>query len=97
VEAVVKDLQALSSALVKVSTGDLAATVDADCAAVGEVPPGALAPIAKAIGRMATGVQESVSGFGALTNVPCERLCYVGSDTFAEGRASGATIGKLAG
>jgi len=96
-EAISADLQALSAALLKVSTGDLAAVAASTNPPRGEPTPGALAPLAEALDRLAVGVQESVAGFSALTNVPCERLCYVGSDTYAEGRASGETIGRLAG
>jgi methyl-accepting chemotaxis protein len=39
-------------------------------------------------------LQQSAAEFNNLTEVPCYRLCYVGADSFLEGRACGEAMGK---
>jgi hypothetical protein len=82
-EAVLQDLENLSRALVKVSTGDLAAGVSASSESIGAVPSGDLTPMADLFDRLGNAVRDSIRGFSALTNVPCKRLCYVGSDSYS--------------
>ncbi len=91
------DLEGLSQALVKVSTGDLAASVSVQAPPALVVQRGDIFPIAQLFNRLGTAILESVNGFSALTDPPCQRLCYVGSDSFAEGKMNGDIIGKLTG
>ena len=40
---------------------------------------------------------ESIKDFNTVTDKPCRRLCYVGSDPFLEGQACGEAMGKFLG
>ncbi len=37
------------------------------------------------LNQVIVSLQQTSNGFNELTDVPCERLCYVGADSFAEG------------
>ncbi|RPJ87329.1 MAG: hypothetical protein EHM18_01670 [Acidobacteria bacterium] len=39
-------------------------------------------------------LQETASEFNAVTEMPCHRFCYVGADSFLEGRACGEAMGE---
>ena len=42
-------------------------------------------------------IRESIEAFNGITNEPCLRLCYVGSDSYAEGQTVGNIIGHSLG
>jgi methyl-accepting chemotaxis protein len=42
-------------------------------------------------------VNESIQEFNLVTDFPCLRICYVGADSFLEGRKSGTVMGRLLG
>jgi methyl-accepting chemotaxis protein len=93
----IKDgLDGLSSSLAKLSTGNLATRIAADSLA--SIPvngdPGSMARLAFSIAEL---LRESIDAFNGITNEPCMRLCYVGSDSYAEGQAVGEALGRLLG
>jgi methyl-accepting chemotaxis protein len=100
---VAEGLETLASSLTKLSTGNLAAKASP----ASELPPavpegmasagGELASIARFSSGMASLVGECIESFNGITDEPCLRLCYVGSDSYAEGEAIGAAIGHLLG
>ncbi len=96
-EEIAKNLEALSQVLIRVSTGDLATSMTMQKTPLGKIPEGDLYEIAELFVRLETSISESVNSFGTLTDPPCRRLCYVGSDSFAEGKMNGEIIGTLTG
>jgi methyl-accepting chemotaxis protein len=40
-------------------------------------------------------VKESIQEFNNITNIPCQRICYVGADSFREGEKCGEAMGKI--
>jgi methyl-accepting chemotaxis protein len=90
-------LDNLSSGLVKLSTGDLAARVEPPAPAGAVKGLGVSAPIAAMLSEISSLVADSIEGFDAVTDEPAQRLFYVGSNSFEEGRAIGAAIGRILG
>lgn len=90
-------LDSLSSGLVKLSTGDLAARVEPPAPTGLGKGVGISAPIASMLSGISSLVADSIAGFDAVTDEPARRLFYVGSNSFEEGRAIGAAVGRLLG
>ena len=91
----IKDgLAGLSSNLAKLTTGDLKAEAPA-------VSPSAIAihghlgKVARLAASSAELLRESIEAFNGITSEPCRRLCYVGSDSYAEGRIAGEALGRI--
>lgn len=40
-------------------------------------------------------LRESIAVLYGIENGPCRRLCYIGSDSFAEGRVAGEALGRV--
>jgi methyl-accepting chemotaxis protein len=87
-------LERLSSGLVKLSTGDLAARVEPPASGKAETRAGPLGSIATSLSEMAARVADGIDSFNAVTDEPCLRLFYVGSDSYEEGRVEGEAIGR---
>ncbi len=90
-------LESLSSGLVKLSTGDLVAKVEAPTPAESRKAAGTLAPVAALLAETSSLVADSIGAFDAVTDEPPRRLFYVGSNSYEEGRAIGAAIGARLG
>lgn len=94
----------LSAGLTKLSTGDLAARVEPFASSAGarsrapEVKPGAEPSRASTteslVASISSRAEECIGGFNAVTDEPCRRLLYVGTDSYEEGQAMGGTIGE---
>jgi len=92
-----ESMSTLTAAIARLSTGDLTASV-----ALPKLPKGLRAQssfpeLSKAMDGLAEAVKQSFDGFDEITNEPCLRAFYVGSDTFEEGLAAGEAIGRLVG
>ena len=84
----------LSIALADLAQGNLASHLTTGFQ--WEDPPamdesGQLAGVFKAI---AASIKEATEEFNAVTDEPCQRLCYVGADSYLEGRACGEVMGQ---
>ncbi|MDA8425092.1 MAG: substrate-binding domain-containing protein [Treponema sp.] len=87
-------LDELSAGLVKLSTGDLAAFVEPPARGESLTAVGLMSRFSPVFADMSRRLAESVVSFDAITDEPSLRLFYVGSDSFEEGRAIGAAIGR---
>jgi methyl-accepting chemotaxis protein len=94
-ESTKDNIENLSAGIAKLSTGDIAATVILPSAPAALPEDGALAGLAKVMGKIAAGARECIDGFDEITNEPCLRTFYVGSDSFEEGLVAGEAIGRL--
>jgi len=90
-------LKDLSSGLAKLATGDLATQVEARASRQAIRETGLLTPIAAQLSEISSLVADSIEGFDAVTGEPARRLFYIGSDSYEEGRAIGAAIGRALG
>jgi ABC-type sugar transport system substrate-binding protein len=50
--------------------------------------------MASSLSEMAARVADGVDSFNAVSDKPCLRLFYVGSDSYEEGRVEGEAIGR---
>ena len=56
-----------------------------------------LEKFAEILNEMIQSLNETAKEFNAITDIPCRRLCYVGADSFLEGRQCGEVMGELIG
>jgi methyl-accepting chemotaxis protein len=94
-ESTKDDIDKLSAGIARLSTGDLAASVSMPPSRSGGAATGACARLEKVVDAIAAGVRESIDGFDAITDEPCLRTFYVGSDSFEEGIEAGEAIGRI--
>jgi len=87
------ELERLSTGLVKLSTGDLAVSIDRTLLK-GKQAKEKIEWTDPASAEMGKKVLECVDNFDAVTAEPCLRLFYVGSDSYEEGRVIGRAIGE---
>ncbi len=90
-------LSGLSAGISKLGTGDLAARVALTDGNEPVEARGELAELAGLIQELTQTARESADDFNGITEEPCARLCYVGSDSYAEGKASGEELGRILG
>ncbi len=90
-----EQIEGLSAGLAKLATGDLAARISLSSNGQAGAIGGELSLIAGLVAELESAVRESAMGFNSITDEPCNRLCYVGSDSYAEGRACGEALGEL--
>ena len=90
-------LDRLSSGLVKLSTGNLAAKVEVAAASSLDANYEPLKGLTGLLSSLASRVNETVESFDAVTDEPCRRLLYVGSDSYEEGLVAGTAIGRKLG
>jgi methyl-accepting chemotaxis protein len=87
-------MSGLSSGIAKLGTGDLSAKVPRMKETADPACGGALAPLGGLLSELSNAVRESIEDFNGITEEPCRRLLYVGSDSYAEGRAAAAAMGR---
>lgn len=90
-------LESLSSNLAKLSTGNLAAKAPLSPSEATVAAKGELEAMARVSAGAAALLRESIEAFNGITNDPCLRLCYIGSDSYAEGRTIGEILGRILG
>lgn len=90
-------LSELSTGITKLSTGDLAARVEAMKDVDLPEVRGELSELAGLITELTKTARESAEDFNGITEEPCARLCYVGSDSYAEGKVNGEVLGRILG
>jgi methyl-accepting chemotaxis protein len=86
----------LTEGISKLGIGDLTAKVRLDAGKPGMGGRfSGFSGLTALIGELRKSIRESVEDFNSITAEPCARLFYVGSDSFAEGRACGAALGDM--
>jgi methyl-accepting chemotaxis protein len=88
-----KEIGALTSAITELAQGNFAVKVESKPLENGSA--GSL--FAETLNNIAAGVQSAAYEFNGLTEDPCRRLCYVGADSFLEGRVCGNAMGRAVG
>ena len=58
-------------------------------------PPKVLIPFDMTIRKMLTNLHISINEFNDITRKPLQRLCYVGADSYIEGRVAGEKMAEL--
>jgi len=93
-DRVTEDCTALAVAMTELAQGNLTAhlTVKSETVDSGRYPQ--IRELVEAFNSVVKSLQETAHEFNAVTEAPCHRLCYVGADSFLEGRACGEAVGK---
>ena len=91
------DLTRLTFSVTELAQGNLSARFKVASHPVPGADRGDLQELAKVMNDMVGHLEVMSAEFNALTDVPCKRLCYVGADSFLEGRRCGELMGDLLG
>ena len=82
-----KDFSSLVSALTELSHGNLTETVSIHSDFKEIKAADEIKNLAESINLISNKMQEASKEYNSATNKPCQRLCYVGADSYLEGRA----------
>jgi methyl-accepting chemotaxis protein len=92
-QSVREDCAALVAAMTELAQGDLTASMSVESRPADSVRHPQIRELVDAFNSVVDSLQETAREFNAVTEAPCLRLCYVGADSFLEGRACGETMG----
>ncbi len=91
---VTEDCSALAVAMTELAQGNLTAHLAVQSQPVDPARHAQIREFVEAFNSVVESLQETAREFNAVTEAPCHRLCYVGADSFLEGRACGEAMGK---
>jgi methyl-accepting chemotaxis protein len=91
------DLNSFSIALADLAGGNLTSRVDASLKSIPGGRLNLMKGLFSAFNKLLYQLNESAMDFNTATAVPCARLCYVGADSFLEGKRCGEMMGKFLG
>ena len=89
-----KDITSLVSALTELSHGNLTESLSINAEFKQVKAADEIKSLAESINLISNKMQEASKEYNSATNKPCQRLCYVGADSYLEGRALGDYAGK---
>jgi methyl-accepting chemotaxis protein len=91
---VAKNGLALTDALAALAHGNLTAHAALEIKPLPETGSYEVSQLAKVFNMVMGQLQESAKEFNTVTDEPCQRLFYIGTDAYLEGRACGELIGQ---
>ena len=92
------DLEVFSAAMAELSRGNLTAKVKIEsekAANTGSIEE--LSGIAEIFASTVNGIKKAAEEFNDVTHEPLHRLCYVGADSYLEGKACGEALAEALG
>ncbi len=89
-----KDFISLVNALTELSHGNLTATFSVNSGQTQIKAASEIKSLAESINLISAKMQEAAKEYNSAVYKPCQRLCYVGADSYLEGRALGEYAGK---
>lgn len=92
-----KDVSGLKTAIADLSQGDLSTQLELNTKQLPETQDSAIKPLVDSMNVVIGQMADAVLEFNQLTEIPCNRLCYVGADSFLEGRKCGEVMGETLG
>ena len=93
-----KDCNKLTSNMSELAQGNLATTLSIQAEPILEKKlTSELEKFTDILNEMIQSLNETATEFNAITDIPCRRLCYVGADSFLEGRKCGDVMGEEIG
>lgn len=92
-----EDVVRLKTAIADLSQGDLSTQLEMKSKPIRATKDSALQPIVEKMNVVIKQMTDTVVEFNQLTEIPCQRLCYVGADSFLEGRKCGEVMGEAIG
>ena len=91
-----KEIPALTAALTSLTQGDFTRRLSIKTTPL-ESNQYKIQYLPQIMNNMLANVQECARSFNWITDEPCNRLFYVGTDSFQEGQIAGGVMGKLSG
>ncbi len=92
---VTKDIKSLSIAISELASGNLTAQASVQSKKFKDSNSGIVSGLADSYNQILSEIQESAQDFNTVTAVACKRICYVGADSFREGKKCGEIMGEL--
>jgi len=89
-----KDSVSISRALMELARGNLTANIKLQSDVIQSSANGTIGQMAEGLNSIINNLSEASKEFNTATDNPCQRLLYVGADSYLEGRACGEAIGK---
>ena len=89
-----KDIVSFSSALVEMAQGNLTTGIKLDTSPLKTSVNGQVGEMVRGLNAIIENMTEASKEFNAATEKPCQRLFYIGADSYLEGRACGEAMGK---
>jgi methyl-accepting chemotaxis protein len=93
-EDVRRDCSALAISMAQLAQGDLSVRLAVSAQPIRPGEEWGKTRLAEVLNPVIASLREAADEFNELTEVPCKRLCYVGADSFVEGRACGEAMGR---
>ncbi len=91
------DLTSLSTAVTELAQGNLTSVMKVNADKVSSSVNGNMLEMAEGLNSMIDHINEASREFNSATEKPCQRLLYVGADSYLEGRACGEAMGNALG
>ena len=89
-----KDLTSFSTALTEMAHGNLTSEVKVEVKEISSSVNGYVGEMVKGLNSIITSLNDASKEFNSATDKPCQRLFYVGADSYLEGQACGEAMGK---
>ncbi|RPI25778.1 MAG: hypothetical protein EHM61_13515 [Acidobacteria bacterium] len=91
---VTEDCKALTISMTELAQGNLTAQLAIRSTALNPDAYPEARDFVNVLNSVVVSLQEAAVEFNAVTETPCHRFCYVGADSFLEGRACGEAMGE---
>lgn len=89
-----KDFTSLSTALTEMAHGNLTSEVKVEVDTISTSVNGYVGEMVKGLNSIITSLNDAGKEFNSATEKPCQRLFYVGADSYLEGQACGEAMGR---
>jgi len=92
-----KDIASFRSAVSEFSQGNMSVRMDPFSKPATGISDPNVKRFAEVLNGISASLQEAAAEFNTMTEIPCKRMCYVGSDSFLDGWRCGEVMGELLG
>ncbi len=89
-----KDFSSISRALTEMAHGNLTTGIKLEANSIQSSANGRIGEMTRGLNQIIENLKEASKEFNSATDNPCQRLLYVGADSYLEGRACGDAMGK---
>lgn len=92
-----KDCPAITTSLAELAQGNLAKKLKIESTPVQATQSSDFSELVEVLNKTIVSLTNAAHEFNAVTETPCNRLCYVGADSFLEGQRCGEVMGEALG
>ncbi len=89
------DFTSISTALTEMAQGNLTANIKLESGIIKTSIKGKVGEMTNQLNSIIESLNDASKEFNSATDKPCQRLFYVGADSYIEGRTCGEAMGKL--